>query len=58
MTPVLPSRTQRWSEGIGFDFQEVRIETNSQEITLVFSELHVSELPPGYTPFVADTEGT
>lgn len=58
MTLVSPSsRTQRWAEGIGLDFHEVRIETNNQRITLVFSELQVSELPTGYAPFVVDSEG-
>jgi hypothetical protein len=31
---------------------EVRIETNSHNIALVFSDLQVTELPPGYAPFV------
>ncbi|MBB2746968.1 UNVERIFIED_ORG: hypothetical protein FHR35_006847 [Microbispora rosea subsp. rosea] len=39
------------SEALGIDFHEVRFETNGHDITLVFSDLQVTELPIGYTPF-------
>ena len=59
MTVVSPSsRTQRWADGVGIDFHEVRIETNSQLITLVFSGLVVTEVPPGYAPFTVPTGTT
>ncbi|MER7735226.1 hypothetical protein ABTX80_30455 [Streptomyces erythrochromogenes] len=45
---------RRWSKAVGIDFQEVHIETNAHDLTLVFSDLEVSEVPVGYTPFVAD----
>lgn len=48
------SRTRRWPEGVGIDFHEVEIKTETHRITLVFSDLRVSELPPGYSPFVTD----
>jgi hypothetical protein len=51
---VSGSETRRWTEGIGIDFHEARIETNAHNITLVFSDLHVSRLEAGYTPFVVD----
>lgn len=33
---------QRWSEAVGIDFHEVRIQTNAHDLTLVFSELTVT----------------
>ncbi|MFD6438083.1 hypothetical protein [Streptomyces venezuelae] len=45
---------ERWSKEIGIDFHEVRIETNAHDLTLVFSDLEVSEVPVGYAPFVTD----
>ncbi|TXK35116.1 hypothetical protein [Nonomuraea sp. C10] len=35
-----------WAAAIGIDFHEVRIETNVHDLTLVFSDLHIEELPP------------
>lgn len=46
-----------WAEAIGLEFHEVRIETNAHDLTLIFSDLQVNELSPGYSPFVVDTEG-
>ncbi|MEU2296874.1 YxiG-like protein [Streptomyces antibioticus] len=44
---VLPASEagRRWSEALGIDFHEVRMETNAHTLTLVFSDLQVSELP-------------
>ncbi len=44
----------RWQRALGLDFHEVKITTEAQEITLVFSELVITEVPMGYVPFVAD----
>jgi hypothetical protein len=41
-----------WAKAVGIEFHEVRIETNAHDLTLVFSELQVSEVPVGYAPFV------
>ncbi|MFB7277241.1 hypothetical protein ACFCZV_09045 [Streptomyces hydrogenans] len=49
--------TQRWSKALGIDFHEVRIVTNAQNLTLLFSELQVSEVPAGYAPFVVEQGG-
>ncbi|MHA4813358.1 YxiG-like protein [Streptomyces aculeolatus] len=46
--------TRRWSTALGIDFHEVRIETNAHNVTLLFSDLQVSELPAGYAPFVTE----
>ncbi|AZK95532.1 MULTISPECIES: YxiG-like protein [Streptomyces] len=46
--------TRHWSKAVGIDFREVHIETNAHDLTLLFSDLEVSELPVGYAPFVAD----
>ncbi|MEV6107446.1 hypothetical protein AB0M28_22465 [Streptomyces sp. NPDC051940] len=40
-----------WTEAIGLDFHEVRIETNAHDLRLVFSDVAVSELTTGYAPF-------
>ncbi|MFJ7045649.1 hypothetical protein CTU88_29480 [Streptomyces sp. JV178] len=45
---------RRWSEALGIDFHEVHIRTTAHDLTLVFSELQVDEVPVGYAPFVAD----
>ncbi len=41
----------QWSEALGIQFHEVLIETNGHNLTLVFSELQMSQVGPGYTPF-------
>jgi hypothetical protein len=50
------SRTDRWSEALSLPFHEVLIETNGHNIDLVFSDLEVSTLEPGYAPFVVGRE--
>jgi hypothetical protein len=42
----------RWAEAVGLEFHEVHIETNAHDLTLVFSDVQVSALSPGYAPFV------
>ncbi|MEU4351862.1 hypothetical protein [Streptomyces sp. NPDC023838] len=50
-----PSDTaRRWSAILGIDFHDVLIETNAHRLSLLFSDLQVTEVPVGYTPFVAD----
>lgn len=44
------SAAARWAEAIGLDFHEVQIETEAYKINLVFSDLSVSEVGPGYSP--------
>jgi hypothetical protein len=36
---------------VGIDFHEVRIETNAHRLTLLCSDLQVSEVPDGYASF-------
>lgn len=45
-----------WAESLGMEFHEVRLESNAHDLTLVFSDLQVSELPQGYVPFVVRDE--
>ncbi|MFB8402423.1 hypothetical protein [Streptomyces sp. NPDC055912] len=45
---------RRWSRAVGIDFHDVLIESNAHRLTLVFSDLQVTEVPTGYTPFVTD----
>ncbi|MFI9721294.1 hypothetical protein ACIHFE_16870 [Streptomyces sp. NPDC052396] len=53
---VLPESeaARRWAEALGIDFHDVRIETNAHRVTLLFSELEVTEVPTGYAPFITD----
>jgi hypothetical protein len=50
-------RAQRWADALGIDFHEIRIQANGHTITLVFSDLQVSQLPLGYAPFVVSDGG-
>jgi hypothetical protein len=55
---VEASETARqWSEALGIEFHEVLIETNGHNLTLVFTELQMSEVGAGYTPFSVPHEG-
>ncbi|WP_406375769.1 hypothetical protein OG788_39575 [Streptomyces sp. NBC_00647] len=45
---------RRWSNVLGIDFHEVRLETNAHNLTLIFSDLQVSEVPAGYAAFVTE----
>jgi hypothetical protein len=45
---------RRWSQSLGIDFHEVLIEANAHRLTLVFSDLQVTEVPVGYAPYVTD----
>jgi hypothetical protein len=45
------ARAALWATAIGIDFHEVSLSTNAHELTLVFSDLQVSELQPGYRPW-------
>ncbi|HUB69696.1 MAG TPA: hypothetical protein VL984_04690 [Acidimicrobiales bacterium] len=51
------SRAQQWSDAAGIDFQEVCIEANAHEISIVFSDLVVEEVAAGYTPYRVEAEG-
>jgi len=42
----------RWSRELGVTFHEVEIQTNVQNISLVFSDLTVDALETGYAPFM------
>ncbi|MFH9084750.1 hypothetical protein [Streptomyces sp. NPDC017673] len=46
--------TRRWSKALGIDIHEVRIETNAHNLTLLFSDLQMSEVPVGHAPFVTE----
>jgi hypothetical protein len=37
----------RWAQELGIEFHEVRVQTNAHDLTLVFSDVQVSELPAG-----------
>ncbi|NUS11574.1 MAG: hypothetical protein HOY69_09265 [Streptomyces sp.] len=37
--------TRRWADELGIDFHAVRIETQVHHLSLVFSDLEITELP-------------
>lgn len=45
------ARAQAWTKALGIDFHEVSLTTNAHALTLVFSDLQVSELEPDYSPW-------
>jgi hypothetical protein len=47
------AETDAWSTRVGVPFHEALIETNGHSISLVFSDLSVSRVEPGYSPFTA-----
>ncbi|MEU8701653.1 hypothetical protein AB0C61_29155 [Streptomyces sp. NPDC048680] len=52
---ILPKSeaAQRWTMAVGIEFHEVHIETNAHDLTLLCSDIQVSEVPAGYAPFIA-----
>ena len=50
------ARARMWSEELGTDFHEVRLESNGHDITLVFADLVVTRLDVGYTPFAVSDD--
>ena len=54
---VSPSEQARhWSESTGIPFHEVVVGANGHEIGLVFSDLRVEKVSPGYAPFAVAPE--
>ena len=48
---------QEWSDKLGIPFHEAAIETNGHHLSLVFSDLTVQAVLPGWTPFVVPDDG-
>ena len=48
-------RATSWSDRLKIPFYEAVIETNAHKVRLVFSDLEVTSVEPGYTPFVLST---
>lgn len=46
-------KARTWSAAVGIPFHEAVIEANGHRIALVYSDLEVSSVQPGYSPFVA-----
>ena len=51
------SEAQRWADELGIPFHEARIETNGHDLSLIFSDLRVDVIQPGYAPFVVPDAG-
>ena len=47
---------KRWKKSMGITMSEVRIQAGAHNLTLIFSDLVVSEVPPGYTPFAVGSD--
>ena len=47
------NRARVWTEALGIEFHEVRVETNAHRIDIVFSDLEVTKVDLGYAPFTA-----
>jgi hypothetical protein len=47
-----------WSQRVGTEFHEVEVKANAQQINLVFTNLSVEEVSPGYTPFTVGSSVT
>lgn len=46
-----------WSRDIGIPFLEARIETNGHNLELIFSDLTVTRVEPGFAPFAVPHDG-
>lgn len=51
------AEARRWSGELGIPFREAVIEANAQKICLVFSDLTVQVIDPGYAPFTVPDGG-
>lgn len=47
-------RTGAWSNALGIPFHEATIQTEAHDISLLFSDLVVSAVQPGWSPFVIE----
>jgi hypothetical protein len=51
------SEAGRWSAALGIPFHHAEIRANGHDLDLVFSDLRVDRLDPGFTPFVIPEVG-
>jgi hypothetical protein len=51
------AEASRWSRELGLPFHEATIETNGHNLSLVFSDLTVQAVLPGWAPFVVPDGG-
>lgn len=45
------AEAKKWSSKLGIPFYEAIVETNGHHVSMVFSDLRVTELERGYSPF-------
>ncbi len=50
--------TEAWSTRLGIPFHEAVIKANGHNLSIVFSDLSVDRVKPGYSPFTAVTDST
>ncbi len=48
---------ERWSAEVGLPFREAVIQMNGHNLSLVFSDLTVQTVDPGYAPFIVPEDG-
>ena len=46
----------RWSQQLGLTFHEAVVEANGHRIALVFFDLTVTSVSPGYAPFTVTSD--
>jgi hypothetical protein len=56
---IVPNSPQaaEWAAELGIDFHEVEVETNAHKIRLVFSDLVIAKVDPGYRPLILAPPG-
>jgi hypothetical protein len=47
---------RRWKKSMGITMHEVRIQAGAHNLTLMFSDLVVTDVPPGYAPFAVGSD--
>ncbi|HZM80037.1 MAG TPA: hypothetical protein VFC19_30250 [Candidatus Limnocylindrales bacterium] len=48
---TMSATTDKWERELGIEFHEVRIQANAHDLTLVFSNVDISDVPMRYVPF-------
>jgi hypothetical protein len=51
------SDAREWSQRLGIPFYQANVRTNGHDLDLIFSDLIVEKLKPGYAPFLVPNGG-
>lgn len=47
------AKAARWADALGIPFHEALIEANGHRIRIIFSDLRITEVPRGWSPFTS-----